>query len=122
MKRLFIRWAVVAAAVAVASAVVPGVTIHGGFGGVLIVAAVFGLVNATLGPVAKLLSLPLIVLTLGLFIFVVNALMLGITAELTSRLTIHGFGTAMLAALVISAVSAILNTFVGRRTSERRGR
>jgi putative membrane protein len=115
MKRLLIRWAVIAAAVAVASAVVPGVTIHGGVGGVLVVSAVFGLVNAILGPVAKLLSLPLIVLTLGLFIFVVNAVMLGITAELTSRLEIHDFGAAMLAALVISAVSALLNGFVRRR-------
>lgn len=115
MKRLLIRWAVTAAAVAVASAVVSGVTIHGGFSGVLIVSAVFGLINAILGPVAKLLSFPLIVLTLGLFIFVVNALMLGITAELTDRLSIHGFGTAMLAALVISGVSALLNFFVKRR-------
>jgi putative membrane protein len=120
MQRLLIRWAVTAAAVAAASAVVPGVAIHGGVGGVLIVSAIFGLVNAILGPVAKLLSLPLIVLTLGLFIFVVNALMLGITAELTSRLEIRDFGTAMLAALVISAVSALLNLFVKRRELEHR--
>jgi putative membrane protein len=115
VKRLLIRWAVIAAAVAVASAVVSGVTIHGGIGGVLVVSAVFGLINAILGPVAKLLSFPLIVLTLGLFIFVVNALMLGITAELTSRLEIHDFGAAMLAALVISGVSALLNLFVRRQ-------
>jgi putative membrane protein len=119
VKRLLIRWAVIAVAVAVASAVVPGVTIHGGVGGVLIVAGIFGLVNAVLGPIAKLISLPLIVLTLGLFIFVVNAVMLGITAALTSRLDIHDFGAAMLAALVISAVSAVLNGFVRRREAER---
>jgi putative membrane protein len=121
MKRLLIRWAVTAVAVAAASAVVSGVTIHGGFGGVLIVSAIFGLVNAILGPVAKLLSFPLIVLTLGLFIFVVNALMLGITAELTSRLSIHNFGAAMLAALVISVVSALLNVFVKRQEWAPRG-
>jgi putative membrane protein len=121
MKRLLIRWAVTAAAVAVASAVVSGVTIHGGVGGVLVVSAIFGLVNAILGPVAKLLSLPLIVLTLGLFIFVVNALMLGITAELTDRLKIHDFGATMLAALVISVVSALLNLFIKRREWEPRG-
>jgi putative membrane protein len=119
VKHLLIRWAVIAVGVAIASAVVPGFTVHGGFGGVLIVSAIFGLVNAILGPVAKLLSLPLIVLTLGLFIFVVNAVLLGITAVLTSRLDIHDFGAAMLAALVISAVSAILNGFVRRRQSER---
>jgi putative membrane protein len=120
VKRLLIRWAVTAVAVAVASAVVPGVTIHGGFGGVLIVSAIFGLVNAVLGPIAKLLSLPLIVLTLGLFIFVVNAVMLGITAALTSRLDLHDFGAALLAALVISVVSSLLNGFVRHREAEHR--
>jgi putative membrane protein len=114
MQRLLIRWAVIAVAMAVASAIVPGVAIHGGVGSVLIVAAIFGLVNAVLGPIAKLLSFPAIVLTLGLFIFVVNAAMLGITAWLTNRLTINNFGDALLAALVISVVSAILNGFVRR--------
>jgi putative membrane protein len=120
VKRLLIRWAVTAVAVAVASAVVPGVSIRGGFGGVLIVSAIFGLVNAVLGPIAKLLSFPLIVLTLGLFIFVVNAVMLGITAALTNRLQLHDFGAALLAALVISAVSSLLNGFVRHREAEHR--
>jgi putative membrane protein len=115
VKHLLIRWAIIAVAVAIASAVVPGVTIHGGVGGVIIVAGIFGLVNAVLGPIAKVLSLPLIILTLGLFIFVVNAVMLGITAAITSRLDIHDFGAALVAALVISAVSAVLNGFVRRR-------
>ncbi|RMI30889.1 phage holin family protein [Nocardia stercoris] len=79
----------------------------------LIVAAVFGLVNAFVKPIVKMLSLPLMFMTLGLFVLVVNALMLLLTAKITDGseygLEIHGFGTAVLAGIVISVVNWLLS-------------
>jgi putative membrane protein len=79
--------------------------------GLLLVAVVFGLVNAFIKPIVKLLSLPARILTFGLFGLVINALMLIITAAITD-LTLDGPGAAFLAALVISLVSIVLNWFV----------
>jgi putative membrane protein len=69
-------------------------------------------VNALIKPVLKLLSLPLIFLTLGLFTFVINALMLMLTAAFTDRLVVSGFGPALWGSIVISVVSFLLSTFV----------
>jgi putative membrane protein len=63
---------------------------------------IFGLVNAIVGPVLRLLSLPFVVLTLGLFLLVINAALLGLTAALTDRLTIDGFVTAVLGGLILA--------------------
>ena len=82
------------------------------FGSVLLVAVVFGVVNALIKPVVSLLSIPAIVLTLGLFILVINAAMLGLTAWLTDSLSIDGFGSALLGAIVISIVSWALSIFL----------
>jgi putative membrane protein len=81
---------------------------------IVLVALLFGVVNAVISPLAKLLSLPVIVLTLGLFIFVVNALMLEITAWLSDLLGLEFtiddfFWDAVLAALIITLVSSALN-------------
>jgi putative membrane protein len=62
----------------------------------------FGLVNAIVGPVLRLLSLPFVVLTLGLFLLVINAALLGLTAALTDRLAIDGFVTAVLGGLILA--------------------
>jgi putative membrane protein len=79
----------------------------------LIVAAIFGIVNAVVKPIAKLLSLPFIILTLGLLIFVINALMLLLTSWITGKLDVQfhvtGFGAALLGALVITLVGMLLN-------------
>lgn len=96
----------------------------GGFTGstvgvLLLVAFVFGLVNAIAKPIVAMLSLPLYVLTLGLFTLVVNALMLMLTAWITSHaewgLQVDNFGTAVVGALIISIVSWVLSLVVGRR-------
>ncbi|WP_263731917.1 phage holin family protein [Cellulomonas sp. SG140] len=96
----------------------------GGFTGstvgvLLLVAFVFGLVNAIVKPIVAMLSLPLYVLTLGLFTLVVNALMLMLTAWITSHaawgLQVDNFGTAVVGALIISIVSWVLSLVVGRR-------
>lgn len=79
----------------------------------LVVALVFGIVNAVVKPIVKLLALPLYVLTLGLFTVIVNAAMLWITSWLSQRseygLRIDNFGTAVLGALIISVVSFVLS-------------
>jgi putative membrane protein len=64
----------------------------------------FGVVNAIVGPVLRLLSLPFVVLTLGLFLLVVNAALLGLTAAISDRLTVDGFGTALIGGLILALV------------------
>ena len=92
-------------AVWIVAAVVPGVQVEEGVGSYLVIALIFALVNMLVKPLLKLLSFPLLLLTLGLFLIVINAAMLGLTALLTDRMSIDGFGPAVIAALVISAVT-----------------
>jgi putative membrane protein len=110
-----------AVAVWVATLIVGGVdvtarTTAGKIGTVLVVGAVFGVVNAVIKPIAKLLSLPLIILTLGLFALVVNALLFWLTAEVSSGLgapfEVDGFRAAFWGAIVVSLVSWLLSLVV----------
>jgi putative membrane protein len=117
-----IRLLVNAAALFVATRLVPGVTYSGGWLPFLGVALVFGVVNAFIRPIAKLLTFPLIIVTLGLFALVVNGLMLWLTSALAASLGlgfhVSGFWAAFWGALVVSIVSTILSMFVadsGRR-------
>jgi len=75
---------------------------------------IFGLVNAIAGPVLRLLSLPFVVLTLGLFLLVVNAALLALTAGLTDRLTIDGFGTAIIGGLILAVAGWIADQLLDR--------
>jgi putative membrane protein len=121
VRHLLIRWAVLAVAIAVAVAVTDGLDVNGGFFGYIGVAAVLGLVNALIRPIVRLLTLPLTVVTLGLFAIVVNALMLLLAAGLSDVLSIEGFGAAIVGAIIISVVSTILNWLViDRRKGARR--
>lgn len=105
-----------AAALWVATQIVPGVTYQGGPGPFLVVALIFGVINTTLRPITKLLTCPLILLTLGLFALVVNGLMLWLTSTLASQVGINfhvaGFFPAFWGALVVSIVSTVLSMFV----------
>ena len=65
---------------------------------------IFGVVNAIVGPVLRLLSLPFVVVTLGLFLLVINAALLGLTAAISDRLTVDGFGTAIIGGLILALV------------------
>jgi putative membrane protein len=76
----------------------------GATGTFLWIGLLFGVVNAIVGPVLRLLSLPFVVLTLGLFLLVVNAALLGLTAALSDRLQVDGFGTAVLGGLILAVV------------------
>lgn len=98
-------------AILIAAWLVPGLHLAGS-GSALIAGAILGFVNALVRPVLFLLTLPFTLLTLGLFIFVLNALCLGITAALVPGFEIAGFWPALFGALVVSIVSWILNGLV----------
>ena len=115
MQALLIRWLILAVALAVAAALSPDVTVDGGFFGYLWVSAIFALVNALVRPIVLLISLPLTIVTFGLFAFVVNGMMLIVTSWITDSLEIDGFITAVLAAVVITIVSTLLNRLVFSR-------
>jgi len=112
--RFLVRVAVNAVAVGVACWLLADIWLRGGSDTerllrLLLVAVVFGLVNAVVRPVVKLLSLPFIILTLGLLIFVINALMLMLTSWLSGQIGlgfhVDGFGTALDGALIITVVT-----------------
>lgn len=110
------RLLVNAVALWVATVVVPGVTYDGGLLPFLGVALVFGVINAFLRPVLKILTFPIIILTLGIFALVVNGLMLWLTSSLSAALGlgfhVSGFRAAFFGALVVSIVSTILSMVV----------
>lgn len=95
-------------ALLVAAYFVPGVVLSG-IGATLIAGALLGIVNTLVRPVLLLLTLPFTLVTLGLFIFVVNAICLGLTAALVPGFSIASYGAAFLGALVVSVVSWVLN-------------
>lgn len=116
-----LRWLATAIAVGVAVWIVPGIIVVGGNGGFAVVALalVLSLINISLKPILQLLSLPISVLTLGIFYLVVNALMLMLAAWAASGMfgggiAIDGFGSALLGSIVISIVSAIVNGVIGK--------
>ena len=112
LMRLLVRFAANAVALYVAAWLLSGVT-YGDQGWTLLVAAaVFTLVNMWLRPVVRLLSLPLIIVTLGLFLFVVNVLMLYVTDWLVGDFEIRSFGAGVLAAIVVSVVNWVLHALV----------
>lgn len=108
MRNFVIRLFVNALALSAAAYIVPGIHLEGTFGDILLVALVFGLVNALLKPLVWLLSLPFLILTLGLFAFVVNGAMLLLTAHFTDPLSVSGLGAAVVGSIVISLVSMLL--------------
>ena len=96
-----------AAALWVAARIIPGLTVDA-TGTLFIAALVFGLVNTFIKPVAHLLALPVTILTLGLFAFVVNAALLWLTAALVPGFSIDGFWAALFGAIIVSLVGALL--------------
>ena len=124
---LLVRWGIVTAAVAVAAWLVPGIYVEEPNQGwaVVVMALVLGLVNAFIRPLISALSCGLIVLTLGLFTFVINALMFWLASWVTTDLLgfgfhVDGFWNALLGSLIVSIVSALATTFVGRGRLKRR--
>ena len=115
-----IRWLVTAIAVGAAVWIVPGITTVGSDAtiAVVVMALVLSLVNAILKPIIQLISLPITVLTLGIFYLIVNALLLELAAGAAtgmfgSGIALDGFGAAFLGSIVISIVSALVNGLLG---------
>ena len=114
LKNLVVSWLVMAAAFAVTAWLLHGMEVSGGFFSYLWIALVFGVVNAVVGTILRILTFPLIILTLGLFSVIVNALLLELTDAITSDLTIdHFWWTAIWAALILGFVSVILGAIAG---------
>ena len=113
MSRLVIRLVISAAALWAAALLVDGITVTNDIVGLLIVALIFGLINAIIKPIVDLFTCPVYILTLGLFTFVVNALMLMLTSALSEgRLVVNGFWAAFFGGIVISVVSTLLSLFL----------
>lgn len=112
MTRFLLRLLINAAALWAAARLVPGISYHGGWLGLTVLALIFGFVNATLGSVLRFLSCPLILLTLGLFALAINGALLMLSAGVGSMLGIDfevaGCGAALLGALVMAVVSLVL--------------
>ena len=101
--------------------VLPGLTVDpnedgplGEYGTYLWIGLLFGVVNAIAGPILRLLSLPFVLLTLGLFLLVINAALLGLTALITDRLEIDGFVTALLGGLILAIASWVADQLLDR--------
>ncbi len=115
---LLVRWLLNAAALMVVAYIVPGFYVRGFFSA-LIAAAVIGLVNATLGVLVKIITFPLTILTLGLFLIVVNALMLRVAAMFVPGFNLNGWWPALIGAVLLSLVSWFLNWLTGEKRRER---
>jgi putative membrane protein len=116
MTKFIIRWAINAVALYAAVLIVPGIEFSGDWTGVLWLALISGLLNALVRPLLKLLTCPLIILTLGLFTILINTALLLLTSRIGQAfgigLSVDGFWTAVLGSLVISVVSVILSLFL----------
>jgi putative membrane protein len=110
LRSLLINWALLAGAFATTAWALDGLSVSGGVWGYIVVAAIFGIVNAIVGTLLRLFTLPLTILTLGLFSFVVNAVLLVITDALSDHLNIdHFFWTAIWAAVIMAIASVVLH-------------
>jgi putative membrane protein len=109
-----VRWLVLTVAVFAAAEGLDGIQVDG-LWPALAAAATLGILNAVLRPLLILLTLPINLLTLGLFTFVINALLLQIVSAVIPGFMVRGFWTAVLGALIIGLVSWILNAFIGGR-------
>jgi putative membrane protein len=114
MRGLLIRWLILTAAIAIASYLLEGIETDGVLP-VLGTAATLGILNAFFRPVLIIMTLPFNVLTLGLFTFVINALMLKMASAVVPGFDVHGFWTAVFGSLIITLVSWLLNSFINER-------
>jgi putative membrane protein len=106
--RLLVRLIASALAFWAATALISGITVNGGAWSYLWVALLFGVINGLIGSLLKLFTLPAILLTFGLFSFVINAAMLMLTARWSERLDVTNFWSALGASLIISIISTLL--------------
>lgn len=113
MRGIALRWLTLTGAILLASYLLEGIQVSG-FMSAIGAAAILGILNAFFRPIALLLTLPINVLTLGLFTFVINAVMLKMASGVISGFDVRGFWTALFGALIISLISWGLNTFISK--------
>jgi putative membrane protein len=111
---LLARWILNAAALLLVAYLYPGVTVEG-FGAALIAALALGLVNALVRPILVILTLPVTVVTLGLFLFVINALLFWLVAEIVPGLRVTGFGAALVGSILYSLITLVTSWLVFRK-------
>lgn len=111
---ILIRWLILTAAILIASYLLDGIEVSG-FISAFFAAAILGILNAFLRPILFILTLPLTVLTLGLFTFVINAVLLMMASGVISGFHVRGFWTAIFGSLLISLVSWLLTSFINER-------
>ena len=111
---LLIRWLILTVAIIIASYLLEGIHISSFFSAFL-AAAILGILNALFRPVLLILTLPINILTLGLFTFIINALMLKMVSGVIPGFEVYGFWTAVFGSLIISIVSWLLNSFISDR-------
>jgi len=113
MTKFILRWVINAIALFLAVYLVPGVNLQGGWVSIIWLALIFGLINAFLRPLLKLLTCPLIILTLGLFTLLINTFLFWLTSQVGQAFgigfTIDGFWPAFLGGLVVTVVSVIMS-------------
>lgn len=112
MNGIFLRTLIIMLGLLLASALIPGVQLSGA-GSVILAAVLLALVNAFVRPIAFLLTLPLTIVTLGLFMFVLNAAMFGLVAALLDNFVVAGFWSAVFGAIVVSITSTIASWYIG---------
>lgn len=114
-----------AAALWAATRIIPGISFNGQWSTLIVVALIFGVLNASVRPLLWFMTLPLLIVTLGLFTFVLNALMLWLTGAVSDWLglgfQVEGFGAAFLGAVVVSVVSFMLSLFVASSKRQPQG-
>lgn len=119
MSILILQWTINALAIVVAVKIIDGISFHGAWWHMLIIGAIFGVVNSLIRPLIRFFTFPLIILTLGIFYLVINASMLALTSVISRvfdlGLRVNGFWPAVAGALVISVVSILLSWLVGMR-------
>lgn len=111
MHGLFLRWLLNAIALWLTSEIISGIHVEG-IAALFFAAIVLGIFNAVLRPLLIIITLPINLLTLGLFTFIINGVMLYLTASVVKGFSIEGFGSAVVGALVLSIVSFALNLFI----------
>jgi putative membrane protein len=109
---LIIRILISAVAVYVASLFIPGISVTGGVSTYLVVAIVLGLLNAFIKPILTILTIPITILTLGLFLIVINVLMVYLAAYLVPGFSVSGFIAALLFSIVVSLVTSLIDAIV----------
>jgi putative membrane protein len=112
MNGIFLRTLITMLGLLVASALIPGVQIAG-TGTFILAALLLGLVNAFVRPILILLTLPITVLTLGLFLLVINAAMFGLVAAMLDNFVVAGLGSAILGAIIVSITSTMASWYIG---------